>query len=256
VGEGSVRDGVRAAFPCGKPDGAKRLHVFAFAHAGGSVSLFRRWQAAAPPDVAVCPVQLPWRDLRSGEPPLRSATAIVDLLLDALLPHLHRPFVLLGHSMGARVAFALTQALEKARHPCPRLLVVSGNPSPCAVVEQGIDDEGLCSDERLTDYIRSLGGTPDELLADAKTRSAILALVRADFCLYHSLTIEYASRVAAAVLAFAGGDDASVPIAAVLRWRYRTRSSFLLRVVPGGHFYPESRDAAALMLGMVRAAAL
>ncbi|NTX54583.1 thioesterase II family protein, partial [Myxococcus sp. CA039A] len=101
------------------PQPSAWVRVFCLPHAGGSASLFRTWQAELGQDIEVCPVQLPGRENRLREPPLRELPRVVDFLVDVVARHGDKPFALFGHSMGALLAYELTRALRERGLPTP-----------------------------------------------------------------------------------------------------------------------------------------
>ncbi|TDU03451.1 DDE family transposase [Streptomyces sp. 846.5] len=72
--------------------GSPRL--FCFPHAGGSASFFRPWREALLPRLDVCPIRLPGREGRSGEPPYTSMDVLAADLVDAIGPQTDRPYAL------------------------------------------------------------------------------------------------------------------------------------------------------------------
>src|SRR5262249_44068476 len=70
------------------------------------------------PEIDVCPVELPGRGVRLGEPPSPDLTRLCDDVLAAIdeLPAL--PLAVFGHSMGAKIAFELARRLDdRLVHP-------------------------------------------------------------------------------------------------------------------------------------------
>src|ERR1051326_2486664 len=58
------------------------IRLFCFSYAGGGASTFRSWNEGLPPDVDVWAAQLPGRETRVAEQPLRRMPALVDELYD------------------------------------------------------------------------------------------------------------------------------------------------------------------------------
>src|ERR1041384_7147929 len=59
------------------------FRVFGFHFAGGSALQFRNWDALVPDDIEILGVQLPGRESRYREPPLRELGALIELLAPA-----------------------------------------------------------------------------------------------------------------------------------------------------------------------------
>ena len=112
----------------GKGTPGRRL--FCFPHAGGAPSAFRAWGRYLRPEFELAIAQLPGRGARMGETPLDEMEALVDELVAAMEPMLDKPFALLGHSMGAWVAFEVARALGKKGLETPTVLFVAGARAP------------------------------------------------------------------------------------------------------------------------------
>ena len=80
-----------------------RIRLFCFPYAGGGAAIYRRWNELLPPQIEVCTLQLPGRELRIHEPPMTDMSAVVELIADAIAPYCDQPFALFGHSMGAGI---------------------------------------------------------------------------------------------------------------------------------------------------------
>lgn len=79
------------------------------------------------PPPQVLPVELPGNGSRMKDAKAGSMSALVDALLAAIAPLLEGPpFALLGHSLGAWVAFAAAQELQRRGGLQPLRLYVSG----------------------------------------------------------------------------------------------------------------------------------
>jgi surfactin synthase thioesterase subunit len=137
--------------------GVVRLRVLCFPHAGGGASAFRGWTRDQPPGVDIRAVQLPGREDRIREPFPEDILA----LCEALLPSLDVPYVLVGNSLGALVAFELARQFQQryflppirlvavgARPPGTEYQPPPGAPLACPVTAVfGADDTDMsCSD--------------------------------------------------------------------------------------------------------------
>ena len=100
--------------------GVVRLRVLCFPHAGGGASAFRGWTRDQPPGVDIRAVQLPGREDRIREPFPEDILA----LCEALLPSLDVPYVLVGNSLGALVAFELARQFQQRYFLPPIRLVL------------------------------------------------------------------------------------------------------------------------------------
>src|SRR5262245_28591722 len=85
----------------------EKLRLFCFPYAGGAAHIFRGWSDYVPADVGLYSIQPPGRGTRFSEPPLRTLDALVSAVLADLVKLVDLPFILFGHSLGGRVAFAI-----------------------------------------------------------------------------------------------------------------------------------------------------
>ena len=212
-----------------QPRTTARARLICFHHAGGSAQTFSAWDKALPEWIDVCPVHLPGRGARFGEPAhTRMASLIAELAL-AIAPLCDRPVALLGHSMGASIAFAVAHAMT----PRPvHLFAIAGRP-PGSVRPRTMH---LVDDAGLLEYLRRLDGTPEVLLRDPEMQALMLPVLRADL----TLTETYDERTPLTdvpITALGGTADAAVTQDDIDRWRMLTHAAFRRIMLPGNHFF-------------------
>ena len=83
--------------------------------AGGGASFFRGWREHAPGGLTVVPIQLPGREERFVEEPYRDAIDAAGQLVEQVVTASagHHRIALLGHSLGAVLAFEIARGLEQ-----------------------------------------------------------------------------------------------------------------------------------------------
>ena len=128
-------------------------------------SSFRGWSDAfSSPVIEVVPVQLPGRETRWAETPIPRLRPLIELAARDLLPWLEQPFALLGHSMGALLAFELVRELRRRGALQPQHLFVAARAAPHTdPLRRPVYSLG---DVALVEGLRRLNGTPPEVLAD------------------------------------------------------------------------------------------
>lgn len=211
-----------------------RIRLLCFHCAGGNATMFRDWPRLLPPAVEPIAVQLPGRLDRFSEAPYDAMEPLVDRLADVMKPLLDQPFSFYGSSMGARVAWTLTHVLRERAMPVPRILYVASNVAP-SVDRSGQEWEQ--PDSRLVEYLRELGGTPPEILADSDLLTRLVSVLRADLTVLGTHAFRPGLPLDIPIHAFAGSEDAESPPERMTAWREETRTRFDLDVVPGGHFF-------------------
>ncbi|MFG2328997.1 thioesterase II family protein [Streptomyces sp. NPDC048604] len=219
---------------------APGVRLVCFPYAGGSAAAFRLMTRELPPeaaDVEVLAVQYPGRQDRHREPPLPTIEALADAVVQELAAYEapETPLVLLGHSMGALVAY------EAARRLAPAGLIVSGRQGPS--VPRPSRDEPL-DDDAILALVRRLDGPGTSALDHPEVLRLALPSLRADFNAVRTYVHRPAPRLACPVTALTGAKDRHVTESDAAAWRHETTGPFTLELVDGGHFFLHENPAA------------
>ena len=213
-----------------------RLRLFCFPYAGGGSAGYYTWSDELPADVQVCPVELPGRERRLRERPYSSLASLVTDLADALHGALDRPFALFGHSMGALITFELARELRRRRVPGLCRLFVSGFRAPQLPCPQPALNQ--LPDAEFAEVVgRQYQGIPPEVASSRELMTLLLPTLRADFTILESYRHVPEEPFDTGVSVFGGDRDDQVPLADLEAWSVHTRGDFVLRLLPGGHFF-------------------
>jgi medium-chain acyl-[acyl-carrier-protein] hydrolase len=214
------------------PDAECRL--VCFPHAGAGASTFSVWGEGLPSSVRACPVQPPGRERRRRESPFTHVGPLADEIAREISASVDEPFALFGHSTGALCAFETARALRRVGGPQPIHLFVSGRPAPQIPIER--HDLSVMTVAELTDILRELGGTPEELLANPDMMGFLQPLLAADFAVNEQYDYVPEAPLDIPVTTFVGVEDAGAGIADAAPWEEQTSSEFNVHQLAGGHF--------------------
>lgn len=181
-------------------------------------------------------MQLPGRESRFAEPPFLSLPPLIAALHKELLPYLDMPYAFFGHSMGALISFELARALRHSGQvPGPVRLLVSGHRAPH--LPDLRSPAYQLPDPQLVETLRSLQGTPEEVLQHQELLRLLLPVLRADFAICETYAYVAQSPLTCPISAFGGLQDPNVPSDAIRAWKEQTTKICRVRFFAGGHFF-------------------
>lgn len=231
------------------PRPAARLKLFGVPHAGRGATLFMPWRRRLPDWIDLNAVQLPGRERRYAEPPLRRIAVIAEALASALAPHLDRPYALFGHSMGALVSYETARVLRRRGAPLPVALCVSGRRAP-TVPDDGPPIHALSDADFVTAMCDRYNGIPQVILDQPDMMDMLVPIMRADIEALETYRHAPDAPLAVPFVVLGGRDDPQMAPHNVAGWRALTTERYTERLFPGGHFYLQD-DPAALVAALV-----
>jgi surfactin synthase thioesterase subunit/glycosyltransferase involved in cell wall biosynthesis len=212
-----------------------RLRLFCFPYAGGGTSVFRNWQKHMPEGVSVIPARPPGRESRTHEQPIDRISEMADSVLEAVRPHLDKPFAFFGHSMGAMISFELARALRRHKFPMPAALFVAGARAP--QFRRDHVPSPVPADEEFLREIRELEGAPREVLENDELLKYLLPALKADSVLGQMYVYHDEPPLDIPIHAYVGSDDPRLPRDVIEPWQLQTTATFTSRDFPGTHFF-------------------
>ncbi|MGR9086849.1 MAG: thioesterase II family protein [Gammaproteobacteria bacterium] len=210
------------------------MRIFAFPFAGGDVSAFRHWRAWMPDEFELVCVQLPGRGCRDAESMPDRMHELIEELAAAFVSALDKPYIVLGYSVGALMAYALLQALMKMGIRSPALFCVAA----CNPFHLNRHPWDRLSDHRIL-HILANSDSRMQAVPLQKLRSN-LPLIKKDL----HLGQQYArtegignSQLNCPMLTIAGTRDEIADPENLRHWQQYTTSSCVSRCVEGEHFF-------------------
>lgn len=231
------------------------MRLICMHHAGGSAAAFRpliRALGAEAAGIAVTAVNLPGRESRVAEPRHQDITACAAQLVTELGGLLDEPYVLLGHSMGALIAYTMIQRRVADGLRVPEALIAVSCaaphlPSPALGVESADDLE-------LATALSRYGGLPPEILHRGDWLAALIPLVRDDLRICASYRYAGEPPLPCRIHVLGGDADPVVTADALAGWRRHSALPVAVTTVPGGHFI--LREPGAPLISLIGAVLL
>jgi medium-chain acyl-[acyl-carrier-protein] hydrolase len=225
-----------------KPEREVSAQLFCFHHAGGSTKQFTDWKRFLPASIETIPIGLPGRQERFQERLITEFPAALEAVTSMVAPLVNAPFALIGHSMGALLAFEVARNLEQLGL-APSALFVCG----CRAPHRWAEDHEMKShlpDSELTEEIREMHGTAESILSNAELMELLLPMLRADFAVCDSYLFDPQSSVLSCpIFAFGGLEDSDITREDIADWRHLTSGGFGSHMLEGDHFFVQQEWA-------------
>ncbi|WP_063061504.1 thioesterase II family protein [Nocardia sienata] len=220
----------------GRPaTGAPRL--LCLAGAGAFASEFHAWPAAFAGIADITAIVLPGRERRIRETGITDMDGLVREIAAELNEVIdsEQPFSLFGHSLGALVMFELARHLRSVAGHRPSRLFVSAQSAPGV---RETHPPAASTDAELVDYIRSFGGAPEDVLANAAFMAAYFPGMRADLALYENYRYLPEPLVDQPITTYRGGSDHTIDPADMRGWAAVTGGPCTaVEIDGGGHLF-------------------
>jgi Predicted thioesterase involved in non-ribosomal peptide biosynthesis len=217
------------------PNLQAQIRLFCFPYAGGGASIFGNWFNFLPAQVEVCPIQLPGRENRINEPPIKRLSALVDELIEILLPLIDLPFAFFGHSMGALISFELTRLLRQSNLPLPSQLFISGFGAPHMP-----DPEPPIHHLPLQEFVAAIrrhNGTPEEVWQHEELVRIVLPYLRADFEICETYVYQPDILLPIPITVYGGRQDPGIKPERLRAWSEQTTKNCIVHMFLGDHFF-------------------
>ena len=192
-------------------------------------------------------MQPPGRGSRFREQAFDRMESLVTAVANAIEPFLDVPIALFGHSVGGYASFEMAHRLRMQLGVDVKHLFVSGARGP-HLTRNRHNIHDLPEAEFLTE-LKTLNGTPPEVLENPELMRMISTTLRADFAIAE--TYKASSQRAplnCPISVFGGLDDTLAAREDLEAWKIHTTGAFDLWQLPGDHFFIHTSDSLILRI--------
>jgi surfactin synthase thioesterase subunit len=207
--------------------------LFCLPHAGAGVA---GWRSLAKhlPQLDWVPLDLPGRDGRRSEPAHLTIAAAVHELAPRI--ETDRPYAVLGHSMGALLAFELVRALRRMDAPAPEHLLLSSRRAP-HLPDPFPAMHSLPEAAFIAELQRRFSALPQVLLDSPALLALFLPTLRADYAKLDTYVHVEELPLSVPITVMWGRADTRLEHSDLEAWQQHTTGGFRLLPVEGGHFW-------------------
>ncbi len=210
--------------------------IFCFHHAGGNARTYQKWLSNNKVDFV--PIELPGHGAYINEPLLKNidelSVKIADEIAEVIALKRNIQFSVFGHSLGAIIAFSVTDILNKKYMISPNCLQIAGRHAPQK--EDPSSYHTNMGKQALIEEIMQYGYTPIELIENEEYRDFILPILFNDYKLSESFKY-HGQKLSIPILAYYGNDDIGADRNIMRYWEYVTTNIFHIKGFNGGHFF-------------------
>lgn len=196
-------------------------------------------------------LRMPGRGLRRDEPAPTDLEQVIGPIADAVVGLGGTAPLLVGHSFGGLLAFAVAQELDRRGRPPARLVAVTST-APHAwedyLASLGASDREDYVERRVARLLRD-GAVPESLAGHPELGQAVREQLAADVRMsYRSFSTD---PLSCPITAITAREDALVDRDASALWHKATNGEIHELTVPGGHFFYRENPVllARLLLG-------
>lgn len=212
------------------------ITIVAVPFAGGDRYSYRALQAASPSSWKWMVLDLPGRGPRRREPRFREIASMVDSLFadfEAEMPK--KPYLILGHSMGAILAYELLRKLRDADLPLPAGAYFSSIAAPEVPRLKFISH---LPKSEFWDTMRSFKGVPEGIIANPELRDYFEPVLRDDFAAAESYAPLSGNKSPLDVkICVRCGADEALSDEDLMKWSRVSSHPADISRRPGNHFF-------------------
>lgn len=214
----------------------RKIKLICLPYAGGSMQVYKKWTKYLDDAIELIPLELAGRGRRLLEPPYESMNEAVDDVYMEVRPMIENSnYAIFGHSMGSVIAYELVHKLRDEGLHNPEHVFFSGRNSPhVRKNEPHIHNAPL---EVFIDKLLKMGGTPKKLLENVDFINAFIPMLRADFKIIETYSLQNNSKIECDISALSGRMDQNTEDKDMKKWENCTSGKCNLYKFDGGHFF-------------------
>ncbi|WP_342562488.1 thioesterase domain-containing protein [Paenibacillus sp. FSL R7-0345] len=212
-----------------------RVTLFCLPHAGGSATIYNKWQKYLDNSIALYRVELSGRGKRFNQNLYNSMEEAIEDIYYQIKPLLISPFSFFGHSMGSLLAYELCCKIKQQDGLDPVQLFVAGGKAPqCRGSERKLH---LLPDDQFKRELKKLGGTPEEILGNNELYNFFSPVLKADYKIIEEYEYPLRNNRLNCGITVLNGTEDNIKAEELMAWNQLTNGKCNIIYFKGGHFF-------------------
>lgn len=216
----------------------KKIKIFCIPYAGGSSSVYRKWNKNLNSNIELIPLEFNGR----GELFDRDYYLNFNELLEDLYGRISNliddetEFMMFGHSMGAYVTYFLESMIESRLLKKAKCIFVSGREAP-KFWKDTKKNISMLSDKEFLEKIITYGGMQEEILREKELLDIFLPILKNDFRIIETINYNNCNKILNCKIVAMNGIKDKLIKDNIEEWGKFTTKSFESKYYDGAHFY-------------------
>jgi surfactin synthase thioesterase subunit len=211
------------------------LRIFMFPYAGSGPFTFAHWPKYIDNQIELLCLNLPARGTRLAEAPYTQMHQIIENSRDEIDALLDKPFIFIGYSLGAKIAYELMSDLYKRNQPLPVHWIAIASQPPhmprrSAPIHQLDDKDFICA-------LKKYAGTPEEILSNHEWMELLLPSLKGDFSILENTQPAPKTTWPIPISILGGQYDQQIDSSDLTKWSELFPNVNLYKLFPGNHFF-------------------
>lgn len=212
-----------------------KTRLFCIPYAGGSASIYCKWNKLLRNDIDLFLVELAGRGKRLSEDFYNCFDEAVEDLFTRIKDYIDDDYAIFGHSLGCWLAFELAYKIHEKGYNPPKHIFLSGNRAPHIYKREKVMHK--LPDEEFKKEILKLGGTPKEIFEMKELMELFTPILRADYKILDEYKFEEHGFPLNSDITVLNGIDDDLTHEDLESWRSYTTGQFKICNFKGDHFF-------------------
>lgn len=215
-----------------------KIKLFCIPYSGGSSSVYYKWKRMLHENIVLCPVELAGRGRRMREPfyetVAEAADDISNIIRSELAPG--ENYAILGHSMGALLAYETYYALKKRGVHEPVHLFCSGRKAPHDEAKKS--EYYKLPEKEFLEVVFNYGSNTRDILQSRELLDLFVPILRADFKIAEIYEYQaHEEKIQCSMSVVNGNKDLSISESDITMWNDLAEKDCQYHWISGGHFF-------------------